>query len=257
MSDAIRTILGPAGAFALVLGVASVGSFGADDPAPSPDDPAKESEPAGAEPGEGADDDAGLPGLDELLGLPGDHGATDEEARRLFEELDPSKQELERKLTAQEAADKLESAVQQMQETAFRIQKVRDTGIVTQRLQSEIISKLDVLIKQAEDSSSSSSSSSSSQSQQSEMQPGQQQQQAAQQQQQQGSSANPGSNAAGGLPSFEQNPGDQLDAARAAWGALPERVREKLIEGTSDYFSPTYRAWTEAYYKRLAEEASK
>lgn len=231
-----------------------------DEPAPEPA-PAESNEESadgaenGAEDEEGSEAEA-LPGLDELLGLPSSGKPADEEGAALYEELDPSKVELDRKLTAQEAADKLASAVQQMEETAFRMERVRDTGIVTQRLQEEIITKLDVLIKQAEQSSSSSSSSSSSQSQPSQMQPGDQQQSSQNQSQPSGDASQAGSNAAGGLPAFEQNPGDQLDAARAAWGALPERVREKLLEGTSDYFSEYYRALTEAYYKRLAEEAS-
>ena len=47
----------------------------------------------------------------------------------------------------------------------------------------------------------------------------------------------------------------RLDTARAAWGNLPERVRDSLLEGSSDYFSALYEAMTEAYYKRIAEEA--
>jgi hypothetical protein len=47
----------------------------------------------------------------------------------------------------------------------------------------------------------------------------------------------------------------RLDTARAAWGNLPERVRDSLLEGSSDYFSSLYEAMTEAYYKKIAEEA--
>lgn len=233
--------------------------IGEDEPAPepAPAESGEEGSDGTTEATEGGGEEAeALPGLDELLGLPSSGKPADEEGAALYEELDPSKIELDRKLTAKEAADKLASAVQQMEETAFRMERVRDTGLVTQRLQEEIITKLDVLIKQAEQSSSSSSSSSSSQSQPSQMQPGDQQQSSQNQSQPSGDASQAGSNAAGGLPAFEQNPGDQLDAARAAWGALPERVREKLLEGTSDYFSEYYRALTEAYYKRLAEEAS-
>ena len=256
-------------ALALLAGTTPARALRSDPPAPPPptDRPATPDPPTPPPPPtpptpppppnpDTKDNPEALPDLDELLGLPSSGRPADEESRKLFEDLDPSKVELERKLTAQEAADALASAVQQMEETAFRIEKVRDTGIVTQRLQNEIITKLDVLIKQAENSSSSSSSSSSSQSQQSQMKPGEQQSQAAQQSQQQNSNQRNGPHSPGGLPDFQSNPGDQFDATRAAWGALPERVRDKLIEGTSDYFSEFYKAMTEAYYKRLAEEAS-
>ena len=40
----------------------------------------------------------------------------------------------------------------------------------------------------------------------------------------------------------------------AAWGSLPERVRDALVQGSSDSFSAAYRRLTEAYYRMLAEE---
>jgi hypothetical protein len=55
---------------------------------------------------------------------------------------------------------------------------------------------------------------------------------------------------------FEQGRRDVIDSSSAGWGELPERVRERLVEGSSDYFSTLYEALTEAYYRRLAEEAS-
>ena len=39
--------------------------------------------------------------------------------------------------------------------------------------------------------------------------------------------------------------------------AQQERIRERLIEGSGDVFSATYRALTEAYYKRIAEEGNR
>lgn len=45
-----------------------------------------------------------------------------------------------------------------------------------------------------------------------------------------------------------------LDSARAAWGSLPARVRDMLLQGSDDPFSARYKAMTEAYYRRLAEE---
>lgn len=206
------------------------------EPAPTPETPEEEK----------------LPSLDELLGL---ETPEDESTQQLLEDYDPDKVQLDRKLTAQEAAEKLEQAVQQMQETAFRLEQIRDTGIVTQRLQAEVLSKLDVLIKNAQQQSQSQGQSSQSQQQQ---QNQQQQQQMPQQGDQSQQAANsPNAQAGEGNPAFAEGQRDQMDAARAAWGALPERVRDRLMEGSSDYYSTWYKTLTEAYYKRIAEEASR
>ena len=208
----------------------------APEPAPTPETPEEEK----------------LPSLDELLGL---ETIEDESAQQLLEDYDPDKVQLDRKLTAQEAAEKLEQAVQQMQETAFRLEQIRDTGIVTQRLQAEVLSKLDVLIKNAQQQSQSQGQSSQSQQQQ---QNQQQQQQMPQQGDQSQQAANsPNTQAGEGNPAFAEGQRDQMDAARAAWGALPQRVRDRLMEGSSDYYSTWYKSLTEAYYKRIAEEASR
>jgi hypothetical protein len=42
----------------------------------------------------------------------------------------------------------------------------------------------------------------------------------------------------------------------AAWGNLPARVRDQLMQGRHDQFSSLYESMTETYYRRLAEEAS-
>ena len=49
----------------------------------------------------------------------------------------------------------------------------------------------------------------------------------------------------------------ELESARAAWGSLPARIRAMLMQGTEDRFSSRYKALTQEYYKRLAEENSK
>ena len=228
----------------------------ADEPAPPEEEPAPAPEPGpdgGEAEAEGEEGDAPLPGLDELLGLEEAEDDADREAR---EEFDPSRVELERKLTNSEAADRLSSAVQQMHETAHRLESVRDTGVVTQRLQEEILVKLEVLIRDAEQSSSSASNSSSSESDRdSEMRPGGEDSSRERAQTSQQMEGGTGDGVEG--TQFEEGQVDQFEAVRAAWGALPERVRERLMEGSGDYFSATYRLLTEAYYRRIAEEATK
>src|SRR5262252_2192974 len=49
--------------------------------------------------------------------------------------VDPTRKELDRKLSEQEVAEQFKQAVELMGETADRLQTSRDTGLTTQRLQ--------------------------------------------------------------------------------------------------------------------------
>lgn len=206
--------------------------------------------------------------LDDLLGLPKDlqppkegEQPDDPQADPLAEPdpaaLDKDRAELERKLTNAEIADRFRDAVRQMGESADRIAKGNDIGLVTQRLQEEIIKKLDLIVQQSQNQSSSSSSNSDQQQQGDKQDPGRQRQNQQQQGQQQQQAAGQGDNRSEGMPPGGQDPQfkARLDTARAAWGNLPERVREALLQGSSDQFSSLYEAMTEAYYRKLAEEA--
>ncbi len=193
------------------------------------------------------------PTLDDLLGLPKDKAAPKPGAKPRPEAVDPSKEDLNRKLSATEAADQFKQAVQLMGETAERIQASRDTGLATQRLQEDILRKLDQLIKAAEQNQKQQSKSSQSK---------QQQDQKQQPSQQQQSQRNP--NAKEAAPDTmdpparkEANPTPGVAARGAAWGALPTRLREALLQGNEDKYSSLYQKWTEAYYRRLAEDANK
>ncbi len=196
------------------------------------------------------------PSLDDLLNIPkpdrpdirpeDDPGPVDPNA------ADPNRAELERALTANEVSEMFRQAIRQMNDAADRLLVAGDPGIVTQRIQDEILKKLDVLIEQAEQQSSSSSSSSSA------SQQDQQQQQAPPQQQQaQSQSENPqGENQDERLPPGQRSGqlNEILDAAKAAWGALPARFRDPLFDGLNDKHSAHYRRLTEDYYRRLAED---
>jgi len=186
------------------------------------------------------------PTLDELLGLD-DQG----EAPRTDEGVpvnDPSRNELDRKLDASQVSEAFVEAVGLMDETAHRISSASDTGITTQRLQEEILRKLDQILASAQESQSSSSSSSSDPQQD---QPDQQQQN---NQQRQNSSAE---NSRDAPPQQDGTLLPSTTPSAARWGALRGRVRDALTQGTNDPFSALYRSMTEAYYKRLAEEASR
>ncbi len=192
---------------------------------------------------EAVDQGERLESLDELLGL--EEAGSGEETR---EELpDAAQAELERELTQQEAAEAFEQAAALMGETATRLGDLSDTGLATQRLQEDILRKLDQVIEAAKNNQQQSQSSSSSQQNQQPNQP--------QQQQQQGQASdgdNQSENTPPGRQDGQLNP--EIDSARAAWGALPERVRDALFQGRSDRYSSLYERLTEAYYRRLAEE---
>ena len=185
-----------------------------------------------------------LPSLDELLGLqesetPG---------------IDPNQEALKQILSPKEAGEALGQAVNLMNQVASRIEAGNDLSIATQRLQEDILRKLDQVIESAKNNQqgqgggSSSSSSSSSSSQQ---QPNQQQQEG------QGQQGQPGSES--GDPSVpggtsNANPGDAIAPDGVAWGALPQRIRDALSQGISDRYSELYRSITEDYYRSLAED---
>lgn len=220
----------------LSLGAAVVAQ---DQPAP-PTTPVPESAPPPAKPGDE------LPGLDDLLGLPADKkdkGSATE---------DSLKRELEDKLAGQQIAEQFDEAVRLMGQTADRIQATQDTGLATQRLQEDVIKKLDALIDSAKKrNNNSSSSSSSSQRDKQQKQPNQPQSQ----QNQAGKGDNRGQVDPPPRKDGAVNPA--LDQTGAAWGGLPAHVREALSQGRADSYSSLYRALTEAYYRRLAEEAGK
>jgi len=222
------------------------------EPAPPEKQPEKEEpekEAAEKQPGE----EEALPSLDELLDLEEeDEPEEAADGEETEEPLDPEKRDLERALDATQVSELFEQAVRQMADVAQRLERARDPGLTTQREQEEIIKKLDKLVEEAERRASQRQSQSSSQSQSQ----GQQQQQPPSQQQQ-GSQRTQGSQSQGEMTPpgrQEERLAEALDAAKAAWGALPPRVRDALTQGFDERYSTLYESMTEEYYRRLAEE---
>lgn len=183
--------------------------------------------------------DPTLPSLDDLLGL--DDAASAAE--------DANKRALERKLSAKEAGEQFQQAVGLMGDAADRIGG-RDLGLQTQRIQEEILRRLDQVIEAAKQNQSGGGGSSKSSSD-----PAQNQQQPNQgsQQQQQGQPGSSGESESMGpeLSGSELNPGVAPDGV--TWGNLPDRAREAVSQGVSDRYSALYRRMTELYYRKLAE----
>jgi len=224
------------------------GYFRAEQPAPPAPAP---SPPPADKPAEKPSDD--LPSLDELLDLP--ESKSEESPEAPDDEIDPAKSDLDRKLSAEETQEKFVEAVRQMSETADRLAKIRDTGLTTQRLQQDILRKLDVLIEQSERQSQSSSSSQSKKNDKQENKPSDPNAQQNQQKDQQASPSEPGATPGLPNPAFKEGQKDQLNAVRAAWGGLPARIRDTFLEGMDEYYSRMYESMTESYYKKAAETA--
>lgn len=213
-------------------------------PPPPPTEPAK-SEPA-AKPT--PQPPPAVPDLDSLLGTKPDKPDSKSAS------TDPSKQELDRQLSMKEQADEFAKAVELMNETADRVEKESDTGLATQRLQEDILTRLDRLIKSAQkNSSKSKSKQQSDEDKESQKNKNMRQQSQAQSKQ---AANTPGERADG--PDREDGTLGSAPVARpAAWGDLPAHVRDALMQGLSDKFSSMYQSMTESYYRRLAEEKPK
>lgn len=192
------------------------------------------------------------PSLDDLLGLDEDEADASGEAA-----AERSGQEdLERELSGEHLANAFEQALAEMARSADLLDVSFDAGIGTQRIQEDVLSKLQQLIDQARQQQSSSSSSSSDQQQQPDSQqsdPGRQDQQQQNQQQSQQGNGEDGEETEG--PPLQQEDLDSaLEETRAEWGALPQRVRDMLLQGRQERFSSLYEQMTREYYRRLAEE---
>lgn len=187
-----------------------------------------------------------LPSLDELLGL--DESSSSDEPPI----VDPNDAELEKVLSPQQAGEAFSQAVELMNRVSSRIANHQDLSIATQRLQEDILRKLDQVIESANENQSNSSSSSSSSSESES-----QQQQPDQQQSQEGQTGEPSDQSSeGSVPGGTSNaqPGDEVAPDGVHWGSLPARFRDALSQGISDRYSELYRSITEEYYKSLAED---
>ncbi len=190
--------------------------------------------------------DAG-PSLDDLLNLPGTGERED-----AGEPAGPPE------APAMNLGDVFSQAVSQMGEAAERVES--DPGLGTQRVQEEVLVKLDQIIAEV----------------QRRQQQGQGQGQGQAQGQQR--SSQPGTGATGQQPGQQPGPGqpnagrgdgnatpghataiepgstaELAEAIRQGWGSLPPRARDQISQGLTQHVSPVYRDATEAYFRRLAE----
>ncbi len=189
--------------------------------------------------------------LDELLGLEKDKkdGGDAKPIDQKEVTKPPQDAALERALKPGEERDDFKQAVDMMKETSDRMVSSKDVGLDTQRLQEQVLRKLDKMIDDAQ----------KNQGKKSKQKPQDQQQDQQQQQQQQSSQSKPssqtGKEAKGGDVAQQNAQANTVaGGAEAAWGGLPPHVRDALMQGLSDRFSTSYQRLTEEYYKRLASQ---
>ncbi|MSR69650.1 MAG: hypothetical protein EXS17_04815 [Phycisphaerales bacterium] len=216
--------------------------------------------------------------LDELLGIAGAS-----EAKKAADESAHTQHEtLTRTLTEKEAQDTLEVTINEMKRSATLLDE-NEGGTAVQRLHEDILARLDALIQSAQQQQSSSSSSSSS-SQSSGEQKGEssspksgrgQGESAAEAKRRKDAKnrakeggeksaeqagdaikqGNQGDRAGELPPGVDAIEGGAIEETDEEWGNLPPRTREVLRQGVREKMSSVYKRWTEAYYRRIAEEA--
>ncbi len=225
-------------------------AFGAaPEPAPTASPPPSPAAPKPARPPES------LPDLDSLLGTKSDKKPDPSKPQTKPGSDDPSRKELDRQLSPKEQADEFAKAVELMDETADRVEKQKDTGLATQRLQEDILTRLDRLIKAAQKNQSSKSQSQQDQDKDKDKNKNMKQQ--SQAQSQQAAKTTDPQQGTDGPARLEGELGTPPAAPPASWGDLPAHVREALLQGFSDKFSSMYQSLTESYYRKLAEEKKK
>ncbi len=202
-----------------------------------------------AAPGDAEQNNEKPPSLDELLGLDGEQDNAAEQAARQNQE------ELDRRLSDVELGDVFEVALEKMEISADLLDIDLDSGLGTQRVQQDILARLDQLIDIAKQMSQQQQQSPGGGSGQQKPQPGaeQQQQQADGQRSQSGTE---GGNATEPPPGQAGDINTIIEETGSEWGHLPERLREMLEQAQNSHISRLYRTLTEQYYKRLAEEGS-
>lgn len=221
--------------------------------------------------------------IDELLNIkPPSQAQEESQAQQQRQQEQPKPKVDEAVVPPAAAGDALQKALGHMRQASDRMGEQLDVGLNTQRLQESALALMDQVITQAQqqqqeqqeqqqqqsqsqggsESSSGDQQGGSSQNAQQSQSPGQGQgEQQSQQEGQQGQatanaqSSEASEGQAGKATASEESPDSPLAETRDRWGSLPPRLREQLLQGMNERFSPVYQRMTEAYYQRLAEES--
>jgi hypothetical protein len=185
---------------------------------------------------------ADLPTVDDLLNVP----------RQSPRKGEPGV--LDRPVEDEVSTEPFQRAVEGMRDAAGRLGEHQDAGIETQRVQEQVVKRLDMLISQMR-----------KQQQKQKQQARKQDSGSQQQQQQQADKKNEQStqaavNETNPELANREKPKSELLADQPyqenfkEWGKLPDRLRDALMDGFHEKFSSLYQKLTERYYLRLGEE---
>ena len=213
----------------------------ADDSEPAPARRARPAKPDGPPDADQESTDRDKPAADKL-----DDSLDDE----LLRDLGPAEGETDN------ADDPLVRIGRKMQEVERLIAQL-EPGEPTQKLQRDIVSEIDELLKEARRQRSQQQSSANKQRQQSRRDKPDQpkQQQPAGGQPDEGGNDPARDSTARLRPEASSEPdiGQMQDMLRELWGHLPEHERQQVINSTIEKFVPKYESLIKEYFKRLSE----
>ena len=203
------------------------------------------------------------PSLDELLGIEESDDAGDERGSDTDALTENERKKIDDRLNERELADAFSAAIKDMEVAARMLEESRSTGIDVQRLQKEIMSRLDAVINEATQQQQQQQSSSSQQQQQQQQQQQSEQNQVPQQPSPSDQSESQQAPSQQGESEEQLPPGRQesqfqamFEESDVEWGNLPERMRNLLRQGMRESVSRMYQNLTESYYRRIAEDAT-
>jgi hypothetical protein len=205
---------------------------------PPPIDPAEDTPPAS---------------LDELLGLDDEESDGAREAAEREAEA-----ELERRLDEENMTDAFSKALEKMRLSADFLDVEFDPGLGTQRIQEDILARLEEFIDLAkkQQGGGTSKSSPGQQSPEPPQNPGQKPPEPQSGNSQQRPEGQDGQQAQDLPAGREGDINTVLEETRTEWGTLPARERDELMQGRNDRYSTLYDRLTREYYRRLAEEGN-
>jgi hypothetical protein len=153
----------------------------------------------------------------------------------------------------------METILRLMDESAANMEVKLDPGPQTQQLQNDILAKLDEAIeaaaRQRRPSRPPSSASNPDRRRMAEGKSSRQKKDA-DSAKADGKSGDEAAAGRGGAAEPIQLPDGELIDVRRAWGHLPTRERDEIIQGVGEEFLEKYRVWVERYYRALQESGS-
>jgi len=170
--------------------------------------------------------------------------------------LDDLGQKLVRKAIDESEEDVMSVMIRLMGESARRLELDFDCGEETQAVQRRVLEELDSAIKEAaartrRNKSQDASSSSDKRRKSSDQQPGGQA--AKENEGEKGQATAEGTSESATQLTEAAKAGGDLKESRRAWGNLPPRERDEVIQGADENSLERYRQWIERYYRALQE----